>query len=311
MELRVAPRQADDQLRLSFTLGLGPSAAVSTYFDWLGNLVHVFSTTPMHKDVQIVASSIVETHRPVLDMPALPDVWPVPILDYAYYDYLQFGGPITDSDDLRRVVAQLYPLPGMPLGTLMMQVLRLIHTGFTYEKGVTTASTPVTDVLTHRRGVCQDFTHLMIAMSRAMGIPARYVSGIIHSGNSALRGAAQTHAWCEVYFPSTGWIGFDPTNNAPVDDRFVIVAVGRDYRDVPPNRGVYKGKAKESMQVAVTTEKLAHVPNHLAGERIQMLRTPMYPESRSMAPAHMRQLEEQQQQQQQEKQYQQQQQQQQ
>ena len=301
MELRVAPRQSDDQLRFAFTLGLGPAANATSYSDWLGNLVYVFSINPMHRNVQIVASSIVETHRKVPDLMALADTWPLPPLEYALYDYLQFSGPVEDSSELRSLVSLLGPSDGMSLGTLVMQILRLIHTQFTYEKGATGVSTPITEVLKHGRGVCQDFTHLMIGIARVLGIPARYVSGIIHSGNSSLRGAAQTHAWCELYFPSGGWVGLDPTNNALVDDRFVTVAVGRDYRDVPPNRGVYKGKAKETIAVEVTTTALTSLPHHLAGERIQPLGVPTYSEPPAPTALRLRQLEEQQQQQQQER----------
>jgi transglutaminase-like putative cysteine protease len=164
----------------------------------------------------------------------------------------------------------------------------------------------VSEVLRHRRGVCQDFTHLMIALARVLSIPARYVSGIVYGGSSPLRGSAQTHAWCELFFPSTGWIGFDPTNNTLVGDCFVLVAVGRDYRDVPPNRGVYKGKAKESMNVGVLTESLLAMPQHLPGERIEVLRLPLYNDPRPMITGRIAQLEEQQQQQQQEQQQQQQ-----
>lgn len=302
MEMRVAPRQSEDQLRLAFTLGVGPPAAVSSYFDWLGNLVHIFNITPFHKEVLIVASSVVETHRTPPNLMALEDTWPLPRLDYVNYDYLRFGGAVADCPELTEMITQLHLVEGQPLGSLALQILGFIHSHFTYEKGVTTATSPIQDVLRLKRGVCQDFTHLMIAVARKLGIPARYVSGIIHSGDNVLRGAAQTHAWCEFLFPSLGWIGFDPTNNALADDRFVSVAMGRDYHDVPPNRGVYRGKAKESIKVEVTTEVLSAMPQHLTGERVQTLRVATYPHGRDLSMRQMRKLEGQQQQQQQEQQ---------
>ena len=122
----------------------------------------------------------------------------------------------------------------------------------------------------------------------ADGIPARYVSGLIHPGNEAFRGFTQTHAWCELLFPSAGWVGFDPTNNCIVGSNFVKVAVGRDYRDVPPNKGVYRGKAVESISVAVQSEKLPEIPPSLAAERLESLPVDLFsqyamPVDRSLA----------------------------
>ncbi|HMB95032.1 MAG TPA: transglutaminase family protein, partial [Tepidisphaeraceae bacterium] len=129
------------------------------------------------------------------------------------------------------------------------------------------AASPITEILQHGRGVCQDFTHLMIALARALGIPARYVSGFVHRDGERTRGYAQTHAWCELFIPSAGWIGFDPTNNCLIGQNFVKIAIGRDFRDVPPNRGVYRGTAMESIHVGVDIEELPAIPQALVAER--------------------------------------------
>ncbi len=105
---------------------------------------------------------------------------------------------------------------------------------------------PIDDVLTHGKGVCQDFTHLMIAILRSWDVPARYVSGYIHRTNKE----SQSHARCEAWLPDLGWVGIDPTNDQLPDERFVKVAIGRDFTDVPPNKGVYRGKAEESILAA-------------------------------------------------------------
>jgi transglutaminase-like putative cysteine protease len=172
-------------------------------------------------------------------------------------------------------------------------MVRLINQRFTYRKGITNAASPITDLLRHGSGVCQDFTHLMIGMARALGIPARYASGLLHpdgrrGGSSvggegdgdggAYRGFTQTHAWCELLFPSTGWVGFDPANQCVVGDNFVKVGVGRHFFDVPPNKGVYRGKAKESIDVSVQSEELDEIPPELAAERVQSLAVPVYAE---------------------------------
>jgi transglutaminase-like putative cysteine protease len=273
MELRMAPRQEQDQHRLSFKLAIGPAAPVTGYFDWLGNLVHAFTINALHERIRIVSTSVVETHRPMEDPGTLRDQWPIDInqLDYSVRDFLRFGSSVVDVPSLRELAETLHAKPGMPLGELAMAMLRLIDEKFAYEKGVTSATSPITEVLNHRRGVCQDFAHLMIGLGRVMGIPARYVSGFLHPEGERYRGYTQTHAWCEFYFPSFGWVGFDPTNKCLTSAHFVRVAIGRDYRDVPPNRGMFKGVSKESMTVAVQSEELAGVPGGLPAERIEAL----------------------------------------
>jgi transglutaminase-like putative cysteine protease len=273
MELRMAPRQEEDQHRLSFTLALGPAAQVASYFDWLGNTVHTFSIFPPHNQVRIVATSVVEVDRPPRAPEQFADRWPLApdAFDYAVYDYLQFGGPVVDSPQLRALAELLSPQPGLALGELALRMLQLIDDKFTYQKGVTTSASPITDMLSSGGGVCQDFTHMMIGLARAMKIPARYVSGLVHPDAERYRGFTQTHAWCELLFPSAGWVGFDPTNRCVVGGNFVKVGIGRDYGDVPPNRGQYTGKADEQIEVSVHSEELASIPAELAAERVLSL----------------------------------------
>jgi transglutaminase-like putative cysteine protease len=276
MELRMTPRQEQDQHRLSFTLGIGPTSAINSYFDWLGNTVHTFSIAAPHKTLRIVGTSVVETDRPRKEPERFKDTWPIPpeSLDYSVYDYLQFGGPVVDSPELRDLAQALSPEPNASLGELALRMLYLIDDKFTYKKGVTTSASPITDVLKTGAGVCQDFTHLMIGLARALSIPARYVSGFVHPDAQRYRGYTQTHAWCELLFPSAGWISFDPTNRCVAGGNFVKVAIGRDYHDVPPNRGQYTGKAKETINVSIKSEELPFIPPELAAERLYSLDVP-------------------------------------
>ena len=298
MELRVAPRQEQDQHRLSFDLALGPPASVNSYFDWLGNTVHAFNVNEFHNRIQIVATSVVETDRPNISVDGRPDSWPLTLDgDYALYDYLTFGGPVVECAGLRELVAQINPQPGMPLGELAWKMLNKIDSDFEYKKGITTAASPITEVLEKRAGVCQDFTHLMIGMARELKIPARYVSGLVHPDAERFRGYTQTHAWVEMLFPSAGWIGVDPTNKCIVGPNFVKVAVGRDYRDVPPNKGIYRGKATETIDVRVHTEPLSQVPPELAAEKYRSLQIPSHRE-RQISPRDMTVSQQQEQQQQ-------------
>jgi transglutaminase-like putative cysteine protease len=142
-----------------------------------------------------------------------------------------------------------------------------VHGLLSYRQEVTTVETRVEDVLRVRAGVCQDFAHLLIASARCLGLPARYASGYIvqrlqtqsQSGQSQSqnigpsRGAGASHAWAEVFTPTHGWRGFDPTNNLVANAHYVKVATGRDYHDVAPTRGTYRGQAEEHLTVAVST----------------------------------------------------------
>jgi transglutaminase-like putative cysteine protease len=110
-----------------------------------------------------------------------------------------------------------------------------------------------------------------------LGIPARYVSGLVHPDENRYRGATQTHAWVEVLVPSAGWLAVDPTNRCVVGENFVKLGVGRDYRDVAPNRGVYRGQAQEGITVTVRSERLRSVPGHLAAERFEAIPLPTRP----------------------------------
>ena len=299
-ELRVTPRQDRDQLRLAFELQIGPPASVSRYIDWLGNTVHCFSVTPRHERIKIVATSVVETDRKLLDPRNEDDRYPANIAvgaggDPAGYDYAQFGGPVVDSPQLRALVAEIAPRDGEPLGEIVERVLQMIDTRFVYQKGATTFASPITDLLVGGRGVCQDFTHLMIGMSRAMGVPARYVSGLVHPIDPDFRGASETHAWVELLFPAAGWVGFDPTNRVPIGEHFVKVAVGRDFRDVPPNKGVYRGSGKEKIKVSVNSRELEAVPPELSPERVNPIPIPTAPGGRAFSRADSGQQQQQQQ----------------
>lgn len=277
----MAPRQEAHQHRLSFSLAIGPASNVKSYFDWLGNSVHAFSINALHNKIQIIATSVVETNPYTVQLDRLPDVWESDYRwDYTLYDFLQYGGPVVDTPLLRELAASLIakvPKNGsVKLGDVALEMLRTVDEEFTYEKGVTTAASPITEILEHRRGVCQDFTHLLLGLSRALNIPARYVSGYIHPDKQRFRGYAQTHAWIEIYIPSVGWVGIDPTNNCVVGENFVKVAVGRNYQDVPPNKGVYKGEGAEGIDVVVESEQLETIPTELAAEKTSALNIPVF-----------------------------------
>ena len=132
------------------------------------------------------------------------------------------------------------------------RIMNKVYQSFRYDPDSTSSTTHMREAFAHKAGVCQDFAHVMIGMCRTLKIPARYVSGYIYSSDDHhLRGDQASHAWCEVYVPGHGWLGLDPTNNQPVDEQYVQVAWGRDYDDVAPVRGTYRGDTKRELTVHV------------------------------------------------------------
>jgi transglutaminase-like putative cysteine protease len=143
-------------------------------------------------------------------------------------------------------------------------IMSFIHAGWAYTPLATHAETHMRDVLTDRRGVCQDFAHLMLGLCRSQGIPARYVSGYLYNGPAgSLRGAQASHAWVEIWLPNHGWYGLDPTNNTLVDERYVRIATGRDYADAAPISGSFQGPpgAAAVMEVTVSVEEIKTQPS--------------------------------------------------
>ena len=152
----------------------------------------------------------------------------------------------------------------------------LFHT-FTYAQSETRVDSPIDDALKARAGVCQDLAHIMIALARRIGIPCRYVSGYLSPSTDSHDRSAEgaTHAWAEAYLPTLGWVGFDPTNDVLAAERHIRVAVGRDYADVPPTRGVFRGEAGSELAVLVTVS-LADAP--IRPERVMPMTTWVAPE---------------------------------
>ena len=150
--------------------------------------------------------------------------------------------------------------PADELGKALLDLNRWVHSEFKYMPGTTEVNTPLTTVIRQRRGVCQDFSHLMLSILRTYGLPARYVSGYIEACDPALDkselvGATASHAWVEVYLPGGFWWGLDPTNNQETGERHVKVAVGVDYQDAAPLKGTYKGAEGQKLEVMVSVKR--------------------------------------------------------
>jgi transglutaminase-like putative cysteine protease len=245
MELRLMPLDGPGQRLLEFSLQISPQVKVATYRDGYGNLVHYFNLLRAHQKLRVTSRSLVE-------MDGQPDLTD----DDLVSDFLRFREPVTDEPGVRAIAARHAPadLASGPAVERALESLTVaISRDFTYDPAVTNVYTGVGEVLELRAGVCQDFAHLFIATARAMGVPARYVSGYIHvpGVGGVMEGAS--HAWAEAWVPGAGWAGFDATHPVRAGENHVRVAVGRDYRDAAPTRGVYVGMATGTMNVNVRT----------------------------------------------------------
>jgi transglutaminase-like putative cysteine protease len=263
MELWMQPQKRSHQRLISFELELDPAAQLFSYADTFGNAVYHFDIPQPHDRLTIVARCAVETEPPA----PLPDQldrgeWDRLKSDFVrgeHFDFLHAHGFTGPTEALAAFIAEknLDELRVRDPLRALRDLNQAIYEAFAYEAGVTRADSPIDHVLEARAGVCQDFAHVMIAICRGWGMPARYVSGYLFTDRKAgdRSDPDATHAWVEVFLPSLRWVGFDPTNNILAAERHIACAVGRDYSDVPPSRGVYKGEAESELAVGVTVRK--------------------------------------------------------
>jgi len=272
-EVRMEPASDDDQSCCSFHLAVSPATELFRYQDGFRNRVHHYNLRPTHDQVRILAASIIETHPQSRSLEASQATYPLDFeqLPLDVMDFLKFRGPVRPTPRLTPLIEALRPPDGTRLAELVARISHYIRGHFEYARAVTLASSPIDDVLEKGKGVCQDFTHLMIALLRTLEVPARYVSGYIHRPNKD----SQSHAWCEVWLPDLGWLGIDPTNDCVVNERFIKVAVGRDFTDVPPNKGVYRGRGQEAIFVRVETRSLERLPSLSWQEQLPPLNVPL------------------------------------
>ena len=253
VELRVQPKTTAQQTVSSFELAVGPPTGVHRYRDWNDNIAHHFTITKFHDRIAVATRSLVQTQRAALSIASLGERPSEDGLPYPLRDFLQFGGPVRRSPALRAALKAVGLAPRAPLGEQVAELGTYIHTRFQYKTNVTAYDSTTDDFLGIGAGVCQDFAHLMLGLLRLRQVPCRYVSGYLHIERKQ-REPVQSHAWIEFYSATAGWVPFDPTHNRAVDERYVVVGHGRHYDDVPPNKGIYRGVAKEKLKAEVITE---------------------------------------------------------
>ena len=251
------PRGDGNQRCLTFSLSVSPRCRVFSYRDHLGNNVHHFDIPGQHHQLVVIAESLVE-QQPLAEIPAFlaPDAWQELDAMVSEGDYWEMLLPSEFAKPTPALEALMKELDIRRRDDPMMLLRELnnkLYDAFSYSPRTTRVDSPIDEALDSRQGVCQDFAHIMIALVRQLGIPCRYVSGYLyHRKEDQDRSVSDaTHAWVEVLLPHLGWVGFDPTNALIAGDRHIRTALGRDYADVPPTKGVFLGRTASDMYVAV------------------------------------------------------------
>jgi transglutaminase-like putative cysteine protease len=294
-ELRLRPRHDESQSCLSFRLTTDPVSKPAAHLDYFNNWVHQFHILAEHRQLRVESEAIVLVHP---HLPVATRSLPLCELNETrqgladeFFDWMEPSQYCPRVPGLTEIVCQTEARCDGTARGFAETAASLIHEQFTYKPGATHVHSSISDCLATRAGVCQDFAHLLIAVLRQRGLPARYVSGYLVPATASenVIGGQASHAWVQAYIPETGWVGLDPTVGYFVEECHIVIASGRDYGDVPPVRGVYKGHAGQSLSVDVLVRPA------LDGEGAELLQeTAAAPPPRS---ADERELQQQQQQQ--------------
>ena len=257
MEVRKHPRSEGSQRCLSFQLNVTPKSRIFSYRDYLGNVIYHFDVPGYHRQLLLVSESLVDVQQ----MQPLPqslgsNAWDDLDNEVAKGDFWEMLMPsqfVRYTPALEAFAAEVGAERRSDPLSLLLELNQTVSQSFEYVPRSTNVDSPIDVALESRKGVCQDMTHIMAAMVRRMRIPCRYVSGYLyHSRLNEDRSAdGASHAWLECFLPDLGWVGFDPTNNLVAGNRHIRTALGRDYADVPPTRGVFKGNAASELTVSV------------------------------------------------------------
>ena len=268
---RLIPRSTGKQSCRNSQVTIDPVPDVlNEYEDFFGNKVTYFAVQREHSSLTVtVSSEIITPKSAALEIDLYSHIsWEevkrslVASSGPEYADVLQYipETPLTASNPEINAYAMQSFRPGRSLFEATRELMRRIFTDFRFQPGFTTITTPLSEVMSARKGVCQDFAHLGIACLRSMGLPARYISGYIETlpppGTKKLTGVDASHAWFSVFIPGTGWIDFDPTNNQFPGDQHLVIGWGRDYSDITPLKGVIVSSGPHRLQVSVDVRRV-------------------------------------------------------
>jgi len=266
METRMNPRSDSTQHCLNFTLSVSPRCRVFTYRDHLGNNVQHFDIPGEHNQLVIVAESIVEQQSsPNVPSFLAPDAWGEldELIDSGDYWEMLLPSTFAVQTPAVTLLAKQMDVARRDDPLMLVQELNTrLFEYFDYVPSHTRVDSPIDEAIVSGKGVCQDFAHTMIALLRNVRIPARYVSGYLYRSREDHDRSTPdaTHAWVEALMPHLGWVGFDPTNNLVAHNRHIRTAVGRDYADVPPTHGIFRGNTESELYVAVQVEASETAP---------------------------------------------------
>jgi transglutaminase-like putative cysteine protease len=266
-EARLAPHDSEGQRTLSHEVAITPAPSVRRErVDFFGNRVLHFSFREPHRALEVIATSVVNLHPLTPPLLSATPAWET-VRDRVASDRrrdLLDAYAFTFDSAMARALPPVRDwalpsfAPGRPVLEAVRDLTRRIFSEFIYDTEATDVATPVAEVLRRRRGVCQDFAHLQISCLRALGLPARYVSGYLLTrpppGRPRLVGADASHAWISTFVPDFGWVSFDPTNDLLPSDEHVTVAHGRDFADVTPLKGVILGGGRHELRVSVDVD---------------------------------------------------------
>jgi transglutaminase-like putative cysteine protease len=259
-EARLCPISDPMQRCASFDLKVTPAVKVITRRDFFLNRVDYFDVMEPHDSLEIESTAVVETRAEMRG--AIPEQLSLRSLDSVDVDVSVFDYQV-ESQLIQTpmvVMNEAIGVIGESVSHLWwdsVAIGKYVNSIFAYVPGATDSRTPVTEALAARRGVCQDFANVMIAMCRSRGIPARYVSGYFYNGKTEANDIEASHAWVEIFVPGYGWKGYDPTHARESDPRYIKLAVGRDYADVRPVGGRFLGRGAQDMVVEVRVRRLA------------------------------------------------------
>ena len=253
-EIRLFPHHFENQEVLQYQLLITHNPDVDISADYYGNRMGNFNVLDAHTEMTIESRMLVRVNHslkiPEIDATSVDDIREdkeksILLLRLCYIDNIE------KQNEIEKILREIN-IENKSIIEIAQQCNAYVFENFTYTKGITNIETTVDEILTLKKGVCQDFAHILLQLLRTAGIPSRYVSGYICPNESGFRGEGATHAWVEIYTPKQGWLGLDPTNNIWTMDNHVRLSVGRNFSDCTPIKGTFKGLARQTLSVCVS-----------------------------------------------------------